>query len=342
MITNELKVLSIAAGSIFSLLVLLLAYLIIRKIFETRERKNINLLKEKLSVPLLDFITEEKVARDLRIDSELKLKAAEEVLSSYSAILEGEQEKKNLYTFADLNFRAYYLKSLRSRRWSKRMNALYHIEDFGLLGLQEEILKIARNPRSSQDERVHALRILASFQFSQLYSLLEEQLPLSDYEYRNILMRLQQKEFEPFILSFHHCHDALQWGILDCIAIYRETSYTTFVEKVFAVYEGEVRLRAVKALAAIGYVKDAKPYLPLSQSEQWQERMVAAKLFGALKEPSLLPILVELLHDSSWYVRSQAAQSIRMQPNGIEALRNVLETSNDSFAKDMAREWMNH
>lgn len=341
MLTNELLVLSIAAGIILCLLLLIFAYLVIRKQIEITRRKKIDLLKNKLSPPLLTFLMEEKLTRSFLLDSNLKLKAAEEILTGYSAILEGEKEKKNLYSFAELHLKDYYLTRLKSRKWSKRMNALYQIEDFHMIGLQEAILQLAKNTGTSMDERVHALRILASFQYPKLYDVLINQKPLSDYEYRNILMRLHLEGFEQFILGFHHCQEPLKWAILDVIAIHKELSYTSFVENVFATYDHEVRLRAIKALATIGYVKDIKPFLPLSKSEHWQHRMLAAKLFGSLKDQVLLPILLELLHDPSWYVRSQAGQSVMMFPNGRAALQGVLETSKDSYAKDMAWEWMN-
>lgn len=341
MLTNELLALAIASATILCLLLVLFTYLVIRKQLEINRNKKLVQLKEKLGLPLLAFITEEKVTRNLHLDSDLKIKAAEEVLTSYSTILEGGKEKENLSSFADLHFKDYYLARLKSRKWSKRMNALYHIEDFHMVGLQDVIVKLAGKGDASQDERVHALRILASFQYPNLYDLLIKQEPLSDYEYRNILMRLDNKGLEQFILGFHRCQDPLKWAILDVIAIHRETSYTHFVEKVFGAYDSEVRLRALKALAAIGYVKDIKPYLSLSQSGQWQHRMLAAKLFGSLKDQAQLPILLDLLHDPSWYVRSQSGQSIMMFPNGRALLQSVLETSKDAYAKDMAWEWMN-
>ncbi|MBY0123254.1 HEAT repeat domain-containing protein [Bacillus sp. S/N-304-OC-R1] len=340
MLVPELVALSYAAVSILILLLLLFIYLVIRKVIENTRRANINLLKEKLSPLLLEFLTEDKITRNLRLHSELKMKAAEEVLTSYSAIIEGEKEKENLFSFTELHLKDYYAAKLKSRKWSKRMNALYHIEGFRLLSLQDDVLAIAQNPRASHDERVHSLRILASFQYAKFYTVVTGLQPLADSEYRNILMRLNEKSFEQFILGFHHCHEALKWAILDVIAISKELKYTYFVEKVFAANEGEIQLRAIKALSAIGYVKDLKPYLPLCQSGHWQQRMMVAKLFGSLKDPSLLPILLELLHDASWYVRSQAGQSIMMFPDGKAALQNVLNTSQDNFARDMAWEWM--
>lgn len=300
------------------------------------------ILKEQLKVPLLDYITEGNVSRKFQLDSELKMKAAEAVLSNYSQIIEGEREKKNITSFAEHYLQEYYAANLKSRTWSKRMNALYYIEDFRLTVLQEAVLDIATRQRASLEERVHALHILASFQYSQLFQLLTaDQRPLSDHEYRNILLRLENKEFESFILGFQHCPDPLKWAILDVIGINKDITYTSFVENVFHSNQGEVCVRAIKALASIGYVENVKLYLPLSNADQWQYRMLAAKLFGSLKDSSLVPVLTKLLHDPAWYVRSQAAQSIMMNPDGKNILQEVLIKSQDPFARDMAWEWIN-
>jgi len=69
--------------------------------------------------------------------------------------------------------------------------------------------------------------------------------------------------------------------------------------------------------------------------------MLAARLAGVMKSEETIDQLVELLQDSSWWVRSQAGQSITMFPQGKKILEDVMNSSNDSFARDMAWEWIN-
>jgi HEAT repeat protein len=132
----------------------------------------------------------------------------------------------------------------------------------------------------------------------------------------------------------------LQKAILDVISIKKESSYLLFTENIFAVYSGELRLRALKALAVLGSVKEINTYLELLYSSKWEERMLAAKLVGNLKEERGLNRLIELLHDQTWWVRFQAGQAICLFPNGKEILEQVYTTSTDMFAKDMAWEWL--
>lgn len=221
------------------------------------------------------------------------------------------------------------------------MNALYHIEDFQMINLLDDVVLLTIKKKISHQESIHMLRILASFQFSGLKDLLTNTYHyLSEYDYRSILTRLEQVLFDQFVLGFHKSSTPLQYAILDVISLKRAIEYRVFTENVFSTYQGEVKLRALKALAEIGYVKDIEPCLEMMHSTKWQERMVAAKLIGAIKEEKGIPRLIELLHDQIWWVRSQAGQSIGQFPNGKAILQKVLETSKDAYARDMAWDWL--
>jgi HEAT repeat protein len=52
-----------------------------------------------------------------------------------------------------------------------------------------------------------------------------------------------------------------------------------------------------------------------------------------------LPALNRLLSDSSWWVRSQAAQAILAFANGQVLLKNISVTAADPYARDIANEW---
>ncbi|MBX9975728.1 HEAT repeat domain-containing protein [Cytobacillus firmus] len=342
MLKNEIYILGASAAVISGVLLLILFYLVIRKWLEHRERRKINECIETLSPLIFEFISEGEISRHLHLDNDIKKKAAEEVLSKFAANLTGEEETRKLREFADRNLRNYFQRQLKSRRWSIRMNALYNIEDLHFIELQPQVLEAAIKERISHDERVQSLTILAAFQFEGISDLLlYNSEKLSDGELRNIILRLNENLFSRLITDFHRAVNPLKYAIIDAAGIRKELRYIHFIESVYASYEGETRLRAVKALSSLGVVKDITPYLKLRYSEDWKERMMAAKLFGSLKERELMPHLLDLLHDRSWWVRSQAGQSIMMFPDGKEELQIVLDTSNDSYARDMAWEWMN-
>lgn len=339
MINSEILFLSIITLSLICLLFLLLLYLIIRKAKEIKKRREIESYKNKINTQIFSIIAEGKRYRGIGCDTAIKQKAMEELLSRYVKILEGEEEKKRLSDLASHCLQGYYRKRLKSKKWSHRMNALYHIEDFHMIKLLDEVVILSSKKNITHQENIHVLRILATFQYNGIKEVLHYH-DLSEYEYRSIFMRLNHDLFDQFVLSFHKSNPPLQYAILDVISLKKALEYRFFTENIFITYRGEVRLRALKALAEIGYVSNIEPYLQLLHSSSWQERMVAAKLIGSIKEEKGIPGLIELLHDQIWWVRSQAGQSLRQFPHGKEILQSVLETSKDAFARDMAWDWL--
>lgn len=339
MINQDILFLSILTLSLMCLLFLLLLYLTIRKAKEIKKRREIESYKSKINAQIFSVIAEGERYRGIGCETAIKQKAMEELLSRYVKILEGEEEKKRLSDLASDCLQGYYRKRLKSSRWSHRMNALYHIEDFHMIKLLDEVVILSKKKNLTHQEFIHVLRILATFQYNGLKELLHYH-DLSEYEYRSILMRLNHDLFDQFVLSFHKSTPPLQFAILDVISLKRALEYRFFTENIFRSYKSEIRLRALKALAEIGYVSNIEPYFQLLYSSSWQERMVAAKLIGSIKEEKGIPRLIELLHDQIWWVRQQAGQSISQFPNGKEILQSVLETSKDTFARDMAWDWL--
>lgn len=342
MLIQELSFLIVITLTLFSILLILLMYLVVRKVKGINKRRKIDSYKNKFYPLLFSLLTEGGEPVAICCITKIEKLAIEELLSKFVKTLVGKEEKERLSNLAVYWLMDYYRKRLKSKRWSQRMNALYHIEDFHMIQLLEDILQLLQINRLSHEEIVHNLRILASFQYHGFYELIRSQFYyLSEFEYRGILLRLEDDQFHPFVLNFDDCPVPIQTALFDVIALKKEISYLSFAENVFFAYEGEVKLRALKALAEIGYVKRVEPYLVLLRSSKWEERMIAAKLMGNIKEEKSIPGLIELLHDSSWWVRSQAGQSISQFPNGKDILQNVLSTSKDAYAKDMAWDWLN-
>lgn len=342
MITDEIEFLVAAFVLLSGILLLLLVYLIGRKALENRQRRRIELFKTIINDKMLHSVLTGEFLRSLQADTNVKKLALEELLSHYAEILEGTEEKNNLNQLAESRLTAYYRKNLSSLRWSSRMNALFHIEAFQMEGLKEDIISMLNRRRITKEEKIRVLTILAQLQSAEMFDLLTGNYnDLSYLEYRNILSRLNRDGFDQFVLGYHSCQSELKFAILDLAGLRKELNYLNFAETVYSVSSGEERVRALKAIVSIGHVRNLNQYLHLFQSGNWEERMLAARLAGVLKAEKTLPDLVMLLQDSSWWVRSQAGHSITMFPQGKKVLEEVMSDSNDSFARDMAWEWIN-
>lgn len=342
MIKDEIQFLTLAFALLTGFLFIMLTYLIVRKAVEIRLRNKIEVMKDSMNEKLLHSILTGDFLRSLQTDTNAKRLAMEELLSHYAEILEGDEEIKNLNHLAVSFLSTSYRKSLKNNKWSTRMNALLHIEVFRMEVLMSDTLVLLKRSRVTKEEKIRALTILAELQYKGMFALLtEEHNDLSHLDYRNILSRLDDKGFEQFVLGYHSCQQQLKYAILDLTGTKKDLAYLQFIETVFLVSSGEERLRALKAISSIGYARNMERYLPLLKSSNWEERMLAARLAGTLKAEEALPELVELLQDPSWWVRSQAGKSITLFPQGKKILQGVMETSSDSFAKDMAWEWIN-
>jgi hypothetical protein len=339
---QEIRVLQIISIILFATLLCLLTYLVIRKIIENRQDNQINERKKQLIGPIFSYLREGKERlkdiKQTRIDKQ----AIEQVLTDFSERIEGEQEEERLLELAEFYLIDKYRKEIKSRYWSKRMNVLYKIEDFHMKEIEHQVISRLSKRNCHKEEKIQIYRILAAFQSENIWSLINKDEELTEKNYRSILLRLKPESFRKFIQPFYYCREALQLAILDVISMKKKVEYVQFIESVFAKYEEEIRLRALKAIASIGYVRNIEDYVFLADSEVWQERMMVAKLLGTSSSlDKYIPLLVKLLHDSSWWVRSQAAESIISFKKGREVLFEVVNQSEDKFAKDMAREWLN-
>ncbi|WP_117160949.1 HEAT repeat domain-containing protein [Paraliobacillus sp. X-1268] len=343
MLSGELFALSVLTVFIFVLLTFLLGYLLIRKARENRSRKRIKQYKENYKASVYDYLVTGDSSRLLRPSGKERKLAIEELLSDFSNVLEGEDEKKNLSNYATLYLTETYRSYLKSRQWSKRMNTLFLIEDLYMDGLAEDVKKnIVDHPRVTKEEVVQALSILARFKNPELYyyiDLKSEQ--LLEFDLRTILRRVEDDEFNVFLDNFKKEAPALQYAVVEKIGNSKDIESISFLESIYQEYKGEIKIRALKAIVKIGYVNDITDYLPLCESSSWQERMLVARLLKIEQDQRSQNCLKKLLHDESWWVRSQAGESLASFQDGFEILTTITQESQDAYARDMANEWLN-
>jgi len=99
----------------------------------------------------------------------------------------------------------------------------------------------------------------------------------------------------------------------------------------------ELRVRAVKAAAAIGDPRFLEAFHELLTDEAWAVRCQAAKGLGALGSMSSVSRLRSALRDDHWWVRFYAAVSLaELGDSGHTALR-AAEDDPEATVRDMAR-----
>ena len=337
---NELFLLSAGIVAITCLLCILLGYLIIRKVSEINHYKKVEKINREIQPTLFAYLLGDGPYPDLQTDKKELKQAIEELLLHVSKIMEQEAVNKRMTILAESHLKTIYQQNLYKRNWSIRMNTLYFIETFRMKGLLDHVMCIFEKEKTSVQEKIQALRVLAVLHYPKIDTYLYNADFLSDSEYRSILLRLDQRQWDQMVLAFDQSNQQLKFALLDAISIKNELKYTSLVEHVFDFSEGEQKIRAYKTLVNLGYMETPEKFISYAHSSIWEVRMLTAKFFGITKNEKFLPELLSLIKDPVWWVRFQAGQAIALMPNGNKRLNELLK-SQDPFARDMAWEWLN-
>lgn len=133
-------------------------------------------------------------------------------------------------------------------------------------------------------------------------------------------------------------HGVVRATALEVLALTGDVAAAPYIRYALEAEALEVRVAAFRAARLLNLnlspdelrwgLKDADPGV----------RAVAAQTTGALREPALVAELQALLADAAWWVRANAARALfDLGAEGAAALVEVLERSDDRFARDMAR-----
>lgn len=320
-------------------LTLLFCFLIVRKYRINRfEEKKAYWKKQYLDM-LMDAL---KGNREFPPpQSKAMREALEDVLTRYYSLMKGNTlMMAEIETMAERYFYSHYQNQLSSS-WSTRMNTLYRIEKFRMASLTEECLAIYESKRATEMETIQVFRILANVQDDRIYTfLLKETKEYSSFYYLDIFSRLERPLFDKFVESIDQFPLFIQQTLIEAMGERKEYEYLPYVEAFLGSSEAEFRIRALKALSKMGYMSKADMIIPSLTSDSWQERMMAAKAAKMQRDDRLIQFLLRLLSDKEWWVRTAAAESLSYQSKGKALLREVSETHEDRFARDIAHEWL--
>jgi hypothetical protein len=161
--------------------------------------------------------------------------------------------------------------------------------------------------------------------------------------YRQVLFHLEMPLLDKLIVKFAQCPLPLQENLIDILRIRNERTYAFLhlLERLLETDQTELRIRALKALSNFGYMSPEGLQLISGTLERWknrswQEKLMAAKLMGSVRDTVFLPHLHGMMGDESYLVREAAAAAISRYKNGAEWLRFIYAHHSDRYARDMA------
>lgn len=325
----------------FFVLLSLFIYLIILKYVHNETRKKIDYLKEAYRLDMFHFLQSGQEGSLQPDGSQEKFIALIELLNEYANVLDSDDVKSRISDFAKEHLTTYIKRELKKRRWSLRMNALYAIEDFymdHLLGLLHELYE-KKNVTSS--EKFQMLTLFARFEDKKVVGYVKTVDPsISNFTLFTILSLMREKYFDVLVKDFDELPKRTQYIVIETIGNKQYYHHHSLLQRVLEDKDEEMRIRTLKAYANTGVAIDDSLLNTFFHSSSWQIRMMAVKVAGVRRSASYLEKLVYLLSDREYVVRSEAAKAILQFKGGLNVLRKVISDSNDEFAKDMAREWI--
>lgn len=339
---NEVRLFLTVLIILFFILSTLLIYLLIQKAASNRNRAKVEKYKEKLREPLFYFLYDGIQNKQFVINKNIpKQTALEELLKSYKDILDGEETNERVALFAEMYFMDSFRRRIAARKWSTRMNVLFMIEQFHMAGLMEDVIQLMESAGLSKEEEYQIIKMMAAMDDLRLIDfLLNLKHPFSELEYRVIFSKMGDSTFQMFAERFDRLPLNLKYPFIDMIGIQNKAEYGPFLEALIASAETEIRIRGLKAVAEIGHGVNLAGLLFNMESEQWEERLMAAKVCGVMREEAYINPLLKLMGDPVYAVRNQAGRSLIKYPRGIEVLKEFISGTNDRYARDMAIEWV--
>lgn len=322
-------------------LISLYAYLIRKRIKEVaRQSKKKNYVLKKQADWHQYLVNNSYFSHTLIPKKEYEIQGVEEIFLAYVHNFNDSSVQEKIKHFCNEYLSTRYQYLLKSKSLSNRLIALYRIADFRINSLLEDCKKLESH-NLTNEERFQILRIYALFDSNIFIEKLLASKGLSDYELKKLLLNSDDWIIEELIKQHSNLDLNKQYSLIDTIGLKRNIDFLPYLESLLDHEDVELRIRCLKAIYEIGIVKDINRYIPFVHSPNWEERLMAGKLFMYAPLTLTRPYIEKLLHDHSWWVRNQAAKTIRNAKGGKEILENIILIDNDRYAVDIAKEVLN-
>ena len=135
-------------------------------------------------------------------------------------------------------------------------------------------------------------------------------------------------------------HDTrVELAVVDALGLAAYTEARQEVERRLLAGDMDLRAAAARSLGLMQAIECATSVIAALRDESWQVRAQAARALGRMRAPLATHALSARLTDPSWWVRHHAAYALGdMGEDGQAALRQVIASSPDPYARDMAHE----
>lgn len=329
-----LILLAICAGLIF--------YLVIKRRQQEKSRKAAEHYKEKTKEFWQAYLLEDGVLHQAQTPmNKSKIQAIESIFLSYVQNISNEEMKLKIRDFSRQYLLDYYKQEAASKNWGRRMNALSKVIDFQLVELVPFYEQMGNKPKS-REEQFLLLKIYSIFENEKFFSnIFSKESVYSEMEYKQIFSSLDESILLELVRKMGDLPTSAQYALVDTVAIKGNTEIAVLLESFFDSPDPELRIRSLKGIEKLGFIKNLELYFAFVTSALWEERLMVAKVFVHVPLKYTQRHLKLLMLDSNYLVRQQALKTIMAFPEGAKMVNKemVVLVENES-ANAMASESM--
>ncbi|MBB6634406.1 HEAT repeat domain-containing protein [Cohnella thailandensis] len=336
-----------------ALLATIYFYLLIRKWVNIRERNKRKKWYDEHSRAIDAFLFAGGSADSFVPRKKHHFEALENTFGDFLSNVRVEGDFSHFNDVMERYFVPWYREQLRSRSWSERMNALYFIHRFRLASMQPELIRHLSGKSCSEEEKHEIFLLLADFGYEGLPDLMGGSRELPTFLLNELMCRIvSQDKIDEYVERFEDLSAPWQSALLEAA---RELHLRTdklqeLLERLMSSDRPELRVKALKTLAALGHLSSIEAFLnwleTSKKSGEWDrpqsagEKLMAARLMGSIRRERFLPHLQELIGDSAYGVRAEAARSLRQYSQGKRMLSELSVNHPDAYARSIAQEWI--
>lgn len=247
---------------------------------------------------------------------------------------------KRITELAQLRLSERYKVVMKKGTWAERINCLYFIEDFKMVELREELYMHYKGLHKRDEEYRQCLRAAAVLGEGRISEALFTEPPLSIGFIKELLVRMDAEllsDLAGHIESRKEVPQNLLFAFITFNGEQKNEAFFPFVEQMIHDERKEVRIKAMKSLCDYEKISNPSMLAGFFKSVFWEERMYAAKLAGACKLDEYKKPMALLFTDPVWWVRFAAADNIYGLEGGSNLLKDIAATSNDAYARDIAK-----
>jgi len=335
-------VLFLIALLLFFILCVIFSLLLWRKIVMNAYFKTVQQLKDDWRLRVEAFVIKNASPSLPPVQEEEELEAVTSALYRYHLKPLQIEERERLETLAETLLVQPLTKELKSSVPARRLEALQQIEYYRIYTLLPAVSTLHHMHELTLGEERMRFNIWASLgEISVADRIRQTTIAFSNFEWLTILSKLNETSRTELMQNIETYEPEELILLLDAITFYSWNQYANVIDYAFTYpLDAEIFLRGIKAATETKFVISHDIVRLALEAASWETRFLMLRYVHSGPYMDFFPFVRDRLRDSVFLVRKEAAVALHDTEEGRAILTEVKETSDDRFAREIAKEWL--